>query len=258
MTPEQPDLIIAEIKQVVRLPIEWLENPRWPHHRAQYTAASMERVEGWTAIGNQTTCRGGTLQHFVDSTRGALATLCAHPEHGRWWVLGAIRDKWHEIGAVYSRFEWPCEPARLTRDGCGEIQRFSGAEGVAAIVSHPEHGTFIVEPAIDVAWTALGGEEKLGLPECDTMGGPQSRFNQFLGSARCRIYTTAAHGVVVVADPLFTVWYDSGGDRGPLGIPVGNERVAALPGSREQPFERGTIRVSHDGEVCIVPAEPQT
>lgn len=212
----------------------------------------------WHPLGDARASAGGALQEFVHGATGALATICAHPRAGAWWVIGAVRDRWYEAGAQLGALGWPLEDARATADGRGVLQRFGrdgdGDAPAGAIASHPGAGTYLVDAVIHEAWLAAGGERELGLPECDTLGcgDGRGRYSQFLGGVRSRIYWTARHGAALVPDPIFTAWYERGAERGPLGYPIAGPRAGE--GGREVPFERGIARVAPGGDVHLEPA----
>ncbi len=219
-------------------------------------------ASGWHPLGEERATAGGVVQHFVQAETGALATICAHPVAGTEWVMGAIRDKWYEVGAELGRLGWPREPARATLDPGGAIQRFGGDAPTGAIASHPARGTYLIHADLHDTWLAAGGERALGLPECDTMlcGDGRGRYIQYarapveaapsgLRVARTRIYGHVRHGVHVVADPILAAWRGTDCERGPLGYPTAAVQADGDPGGMKMQFEHGAICVSPTGEV---------
>lgn len=196
-------------------------------------------------------------QQFVCT--GQLRTLCSSAV-GTFWVMGKVRDRWIQLGAVNGPLGVPSGEEVSTADGRGRIQHFEDAgttHELGAIVVHSENGgPFAVYGGIYARWARAGLDRgAIGLPESNILdcGDSRGRFMHFSGGGGCRIYLTPRTGPVLVAAPFFEYWVELGREAGPLGYPMQEPDLTAPEASRVMLFERGVLKTGPEGTLQMVP-----
>lgn len=162
---------------------------------------------------------------------------------GTFTVLGAIEQKWLQLGGLKGSFGAPLSNESPTFDGQGRAQTFRGG-----IISwHPTIGAHEVHGAILARWLELG-REQFGHPITDETTCPdgKGKFNHFRAlqfqqqpPPESSIYWSPDTGPHDVFGAIRDKWASTGFERGPLGYPV----LSALTekGGAIQRFQRGVI-----------------
>ncbi len=172
------------------------------------------------------------------------AHACCEPPHPPWKVIGAIQDKYFQLGGPNGLLGPPTSNEQPAQFG-GRFQVFTN--GVIYWHPDPSVGAHEVHGAILDFWTRWG-REAFGYPITDETGAPDSRgrFNHFrlaqlLPAKEDRsIYwtpTTQAHSVLGKIRDMWAQWE---WQRGKLGYPISEETADGA--GRKSYFEYGLIR----------------
>ncbi|WP_367575248.1 LGFP repeat-containing protein [Streptomyces griseoaurantiacus] len=158
-------------------------------------------------------------------------------------VIGAIRDKWAQLGADHGLLGQPLDIERPTFDGVGRAQEFSGG----TVSWHPQIGAFAVWGAIRQKWMSIG-REQYGYPLNDESPCPdgRGRFNHFRamqleGTPEASIYWTPQTGAEPVYGGIREFWASHGWENSQVGYPLEGEHDRIGRPGRVQRFERGLI-----------------
>ncbi|WP_346623105.1 DNRLRE domain-containing protein [Blastococcus montanus] len=150
-------------------------------------------------------------------------------------ICGAIRDKWHAVGAWNSVLGLPIqnETCGLVRGGC-----FSHFQG-GSIYWSPATGAQIIKGSIRDKWASMGWENSyLGYPTTDEVALSGGWFNHFEGGS---IYgsRTPGMGFHDISGPIRDTWAGLGWENGWLGYPTSGPIPVA--GGTRQEFHGGNI-----------------
>ena len=157
-------------------------------------------------------------------------------------VIGAIHDKWQQLGGEAGFFGAALDIERPTFDGVGRAQEFTGG----TISWHPEIGAFATWGWIRARWLEIG-RENFGYPLNDESGCPdgRGRYNHYRAMhlpdrPDSSIYWTESTGAHEVYGGIRGRWRDIGWEKGWLGYPTEHEADTEA-GGRAQIFEHGNM-----------------
>ena len=197
-----------------------------------------------------TTCGlagGGCRQEFQG---GSLIGSSSTPVH---FVLGAIRARYLGSGAEGGPLGYPLSDERCGLVGGGCWQMFQNG----SIYFSPVAGTRIVlNGAVRDRWGTLGWEHgRLRYPVSDTVCGlPDGGCRQdFQGGS---LYGSSSTTVQVVLGAIRGRYLGTGGESGPLGYPVSDERCGLNRGGCAQSFQHGSVYWSPTSGAWPVPDGP--
>lgn len=152
-------------------------------------------------------------------------------------IIGAIRQRYAEIGWESSPLGFPLSPETPTFDNVGRRQNFQGG----AISWHPQTGAHIVWGFIGTRWGEIGSE-RFGYPVTDELATPdrRGRFNHFRSSAGdSSIYWTPETGAHEIYGAIRDKWASMGWEKSQLGYPTSSEENQS--GGRVQHFQHGSL-----------------
>lgn len=155
-------------------------------------------------------------------------------------VHGLIGLRWSGLGSQTSFLGYPLTNELLLPDGRGRANLFQGG----SVYYSPETGTFEVHGAIRDAWGATGYElGLLGYPVSDenAVGDGAGRLSRFQGGT---VHWSAATGAYEVHGSIGARFAVLGEDRGVLGYPLTNEKVARDGTGRFNVFQNGAVYYS--------------
>lgn len=150
-------------------------------------------------------------------------------------VVGAIEQRYLQIGGCRSPLGAPVSDELTTSDGVGRVSRFENG----VIYWKPATGAFEVYGQILEKWREHGAEAGvLGYPISGETGVPGGggRYSVF---ERGSIYWTPTLGAHEVHGMIRDKWKETGWERGDLGYPTSDEY--AVPEGRRNDFEGGSI-----------------
>lgn len=155
-----------------------------------------------------------------------------HPQTGAHVVLGAIHNRYRQLGAEGSVLGYP-----RTDEGGAPGGRFNHFQR-GSIYYTPAGGAHEIFGAILNRWNALGGTRRLGFPISNQTRTPDGRgsFENFQYGA---IYWSAGTGAWEVLGAIRGRWNALGRERSYLGYPTSGE--FAIPGGRRSNFQHGYI-----------------
>jgi uncharacterized protein with LGFP repeats len=200
--------------------------------------------------------RVGRYNHF--SRNGSIYWT---PSTGAHAVLGAIRDRWQQLGWETGPLGYPLTDESGTPDRVGRYNHFSKK---GSIYWTPSTGAHAVLGPIRDLWQQLGWETgRLGYPVTDqvavaTRDGGTGAYNDFVGpgtasSPAASVYWSAATGAHSVSGKIRRAWLDNGGPSGQLRFPT-SEPYSPGPGKTRSDFEGGyIIEDTVTGTVTVVP-----
>ncbi len=157
------------------------------------------------------------------------------PQTGAHEVHGAIRSKWASLGWERSFLGYPVTNETPTPDGVGRYNHFQGG----SVYWTPQTGAHEVHGAIRDKWASLGWERSaLGYPVSDETAAADGvgRYSLFQGGV---IYWSSQTGAHALTGAIRAYWAGQGGERGPLGYPIGD--VITLPGGWLVQWFRGGV-----------------
>ncbi|MGY1771998.1 hypothetical protein [Blastococcus sp. SYSU D00813] len=189
-------------------------------------------VHGYPVTGERSTPGGrGRYNHFETGSIYWSPTTGAHS------VLGAIRDRWAQLGWERGPLGFPVTSDRATPHRPGSFTVFEAG----SVYWSRDTGAHAVVGAIRDEWGRLGWEDGLlGFPRTDERSTPggRGRYNHFETGSIYWSPTTGAHAVLgVIRDR----WAQLGWERGLLGFPVTGEQVTPNRQGIASHFERGSI-----------------
>ena len=152
-------------------------------------------------------------------------------------VIGAIRDKWIQLGGASSFLGPPLTDETTTPDGIGRFNHFQGG----SIYWTPSTGAYSVKGIIRDKWASMGWERSLlGYPLTDETATPDGigRFNHFQGGS---IYWTPNTGAHEIHGNIRNKWVSLGWERSLLGYPVTDETATPDGIGRFQHFQSGSL-----------------
>jgi hypothetical protein len=205
---------------------------------ARYIALGENGSELGASVYGEIAVPGGTAQRYqrgrISSSRGA----------GTWETVGAMSARYVATGAEAGPLGFPAGPP-VAAAGSGRAQRFQRGR----ISWRASSGAVEVRAPLAAAYEQLGAEGgALGYPVSGTVavaGGLASAFE------RGRISWSAATGVRTTRGALARRYAELGGEAGPLGFPVADERLDdRTPGPWRRPgaapvrrsdFQRGSL-----------------
>ncbi|MCW2598871.1 MAG: hypothetical protein JWM02_700 [Frankiales bacterium] len=193
----------------------------------------------YTALGSEAGVLGypvvdpGTVR-LGKASRFQHGRISWHPSLGAFETVGAIAIRYAAAGNELGRLGFPVARPVATRDGSGRASAFQHGR----ISWHPTTGARFIGEPIAKRYVALRAEAgKLAYPVKDEVFvGPGIAAVAFQGG---RIVWSASTGAIEMYDVMAVVYARSGGERGPLGLPVASE-TAVLDG-RAQRFQTGRI-----------------
>ena len=161
-------------------------------------------------------------------------------------VLGAIEDRYLQMGGCNSPLGAPVSEELAASDGVGRVSRFEN--GVIAWT--PTIGAFDVYGQILEKWREDGAETGiLGYPISGETSVPagDGRYSVF---ERGSIYWTPALGAHQVHGMIRDKWKETGWETGDLGYPISDEY--AVPEGQRSDFEGGSITWHRTTATCTV------
>jgi len=160
-------------------------------------------------------------------------------------VIGAIGEKWREVGGSNSPLKQPVANEQPTFDSVGRSQQFQGG-----IISwHPSTGAHIVWGRIGELWIRLG-RERFGYPITDELptGNRRGLYNHFRAvqlpnHPESSIFWSKTTGAHAVYGAIRDRWAQLGWERSKLGFPISDEQAAPDegPNYRRSNFQYGYI-----------------
>ncbi|MCU1670655.1 MAG: hypothetical protein JWP40_3582 [Blastococcus sp.] len=171
----------------------------------------------------------------------ARGVICWSPSTGAHEVHGVIYDRYKAAGGAAGVLGFPTTDERVTPDGVGRYNHFSGS-GNSSIYWSPKTGAHYILGAIRREWAALGWEKgPLGYPTTDERVAPDrvGRYNHFSGSGNSSIYWSPTTGAHYVCGAIRVRWAALGWERSRLGYPVKDQY--AVPGGRASDFRHGRL-----------------
>ncbi|MEX5718160.1 N-acetylmuramoyl-L-alanine amidase [Geodermatophilus maliterrae] len=197
----------------------------------------------WAALGwersplgfptSDTAPTGGGDGRYNLFQRGALYTS---PSSGTHYVLGAIHQRWVQLGWEHGFLGYPTGDTLPTRNGDARWSAFQGG----AVYETPRNGVRVLSGRIHAAWAASGWEHgPLGYPVTDALptSGRDATYQLF---ERGAVYASRA-GVHHLTGDLHRRWAQLGYEHGSLGYPTSDDRPAAGGTGRTATFEGGAL-----------------
>jgi uncharacterized protein with LGFP repeats len=185
----------------------------------------------------------GRYNHFrtLQLPGAPEASIYWTPETGAHSIVGAIRQKWAEMGWEGSPLRYPVSDEMDAGHG-GRATHFEGG----SIFWHPATGPHVVWGEIGRLYAELGSTN-FGYPITDELQTPngRGRFNHFRpvhvpGGTDASIYWTPETGAHALWGAIREKWAALGWEAGPLGFPVSSEGDSPR-GGRVSRFEAGAI-----------------
>ncbi|WP_409331851.1 L,D-transpeptidase family protein [Trujillonella humicola] len=173
--------------------------------------------------------RYGRYNHFQHGS------IYWSPGTGAHSVLGAIRDRWAQMGWERSVLGYPLASETSTPDGRGRYSHFQGG----LVYWTPATGAHAVYGAIRERWAQMGWETSvLRFPTTSELSTPdgRGRYNHFQHGS---IYWSPATGAHAVFGAIRDRWAQMGWETSALGFPTSGEY--AVSGGRAQDFQFGSI-----------------
>ncbi|GAB3708926.1 M15 family metallopeptidase [Mariniluteicoccus flavus] len=170
-------------------------------------------------------------------------TIIHNPATGAHVVQGAVRDKWHALGAEFHLGLPTTDEFAGNDGGRSRLNFFAGPGFDASIVWTPSTGAHEVRGAIRERWHTVGAEGgALGAPTSDEFEGQRARVNRF---ERGLIIWTPASGAHPVLGALLDEYARRGWEGGDLGAPTSGEW--RFDGGWGQDFQNGRLLFHDNG-----------
>ncbi len=229
--------------------IHYLHGPLWSHveqHGGPGRFGVPIQDDAITADGS------GMWNQLLKHHHGATSITAVYwsPVVGAGSVSGSIRDWWIASGDEAGPMGYPTSDVVTTKDGAGELVRFSKVDGGAVrhrgvVMSTPFSATHGIYGPIYEHWKAHGREVgPLGYPTSDVTATPGGvghlatfRTHPSSGpSTSSAICSTRATGAWAVVGDLLDAWRAHGGPTGLLGYPAGDAGPTLDSSATIQPF----------------------
>jgi L,D-peptidoglycan transpeptidase YkuD (ErfK/YbiS/YcfS/YnhG family) len=177
----------------------------------------------------------GRFNHFQNGSVYWTPTTGAHS------IVGAIRDRWGQLGWENSVLGFPRADELSTPNNQGRYSLFEGG----SIYWSPATAAHAIYGSIRDRWSQLGWEASvLRFPTTDELPTPngRGRFNHFQNGS---IYWSATTGAHAIYGAIRDRWAQLGWETSALGFPTSDEYE--IPGGRAQDFQYGSIGWSPGG-----------
>ena len=191
--------------------------------------------------GAHTSPAGGLSQPFQNGT------IYISGGTGFAYVSGWMLDIYRSAGGPSGRLGFPTSLGSTSAGGL--TQSFQGGTVWISGVG----GIQILVPSIQYAYASFGGPAgQLGFPTAASMTEGRVASQQFQGGVLFTDGTTYGY----LSGWMLDIFRSDGGPSGPLGLPVGSQRIEG--GGIVQTFQNATVYISGIGGVQRVPAALQT
>ena len=155
---------------------------------------------------------------------------------GAWVIYDHYVDRWSELGADKSNFDYPIasEKCGLANGGCSVDFK------IGTMYWHPTHGAWDVSGGILTKWKELGKETGiLGYP---TSGEQKDKNNlTFQQFEKGRIYWSSTKGPWIMFDHYVDRWSELGADKSIFNYPIAYEVCGLADGGCYMPFSIGNM-----------------
>jgi uncharacterized protein with LGFP repeats len=170
------------------------------------------------------------------ASRFQRGRISYHPGLGAFETLGPIAVRYNVAGNEPGRLGFPTGPPVVPSDGTGRASPFQRGR----ISWHPDLGARLLGAPLALRFVELQAESgRLGYPLVDEVvvadGIVAGAFQ------KGRISWSSATGAIETYDVIAEAHVRSGGEKGPLGLPVASEQVAGS--GRAQRFQTGRVSV---------------
>jgi hypothetical protein len=171
-----------------------------------------------------------------DFQRGRISW---HAKTGAWETVGDVAVRYRALGGELGSLGFPVGASVIPKDGKGRVSPFQ----FGRLSWHPETGTHLLRNELVPRYLVVGGESgALGYPTTD-QDSPAEGI-QRASFQNGRISWSATTGAIETLDVIAAAYARSGGETGPLGLPIEPEMKLLL--GRAQRFQTGRISSLND------------
>jgi uncharacterized protein with LGFP repeats len=236
--------------------------------------------EKYQTLGGPAGVMGAPLGNLQAANYGGLyrqyqrGYIFWHPKMGAHMAHGEIAEKYRSMGLEKSVLGYPAKDQERAR--AARLKNMANAHQVlgsrtffenGVILTHPTFGTHAITGPIAVKWHQLeSGKVPVGFLPSDPVGFPTSDENGTVGGGRRANFQSGMivwhpqTGAFSVYGEIGKKWLASGGESGPCGFPVSDEKDVVGPGvssrTRLSSFQHGYILWRSNGNIIDMQCDP--